>query len=186
MSVPLLDRPCTQAEFGALLGITQQAVSDMVARNVLIPGDTLAGWIRNRDEHLRNQAAGRDSELAKERAIATRVARERNEIKLAADRGEFAPVVGLEMVLAAVGGTVAARLEALMPKLHKLCPELTPQAVAAGQREVKLACDEAAAASLALLDKLEAEAQEMEALAEAERAKVAGDAGVELDGGDVF
>lgn len=173
-----LDETCTQAEFGALLGITQQAVSDMVARGVLIPGDTLAGWIRNRDEHLRNQAAGRDSELAKERAIATRVARERNEIKLATDRGEFAPVTGIELVLATVGRTVGSRLEQLPGKLSRLCPELTPQAVAAAQREVSAACDDAVNASLDLLAKLEAEAQEMDAAEAARVAELsAGDAG---------
>ena len=157
--------PVTQADFADWIGVTQQAVSDMVGRGVLQPGQSLKEWTKAYCNHMRGVASGRgsDAELAKERAHATRVARERNEIKLAVDLGQFAPVTGLELVLATVGGTVAARLEALMPKLHKLCPELTPQAVALGQREVKQACDEAAAASLALLDKLEAEAQEMEA-----------------------
>lgn len=169
--------PVTQADFADWIGVTQQAVSDMVGRGVLQPGQSLKEWIRAYCNHMRGVASGRgsDAELAKERAHATRVARERNEIKLAVDLGQFAPVTGLELVLATVGGTVAARLEALMPKLHKLCPELTPQAVALGQREVKQACDEAAAASLALLDKLEAEAQELDAQDHAERLKAGGD-----------
>lgn len=180
--------PVTQADFADWIGVTQQAVSDMVGRGVLQPGQSLKEWTRAYCNHMRGVASGRgsDAELAKERAHATRVARERNEIKLAVDLGQFAPVTGLELVLATVGGTVAARLEALMPKLHKLCPELTPQAVALGQREVKQACDEAAAASLALLDKLEAEAQELDAQDHAERLKAGGDVVYESDGEGAF
>ncbi len=170
--------PVTQSEFAEWIGVSERMVRYMVADGLLQPGGSLKEWTLAYCNHMRGVASGRgsDGELAKERAHATRVARERNEIKLAVDLGQFAPVTGLELVLATVGGTVAARLEALMPKLHKLCPELTPQAVALGQREVKLACDEAAAASLALLDKLEAEAQELDEQAQADRLQAGGDA----------
>ena len=180
--------PVTQVEFADWIGVTQQAVSDMQSRGVLQPGQSLKEWVRAYSNHMRGVASGRgsDAELARERAHATRVARERNEIKLAVDLGQFAPVTGIELVLATVGGTVAARLESLMPKLHKLCPELTPQAVALGQREVKQACDEAAAASLALLEKLEAEAQVMDAQDHADRLKAGGEVVDELAGDGVF
>jgi phage terminase Nu1 subunit (DNA packaging protein) len=169
--------PVTQADFADWIGVSERMVRYMVADGLLQPGESLKDWTLAYCNHMRGVASGRgsDGELAKERAHATRVARERNEIKLAVDLGQFALVTGLELVLATVGGTVAARLEALMPKLHKLCPELTPQAVALGQREVKLACDEAAAASLALLDKLEAEAQELEAQDSAVRERSSSD-----------
>ena len=48
-----LDRPCTQAEFGELVGISQQAVSNLVARRVLIPGQTAQHWLDRYLSHLR-------------------------------------------------------------------------------------------------------------------------------------
>lgn len=152
-----LERPCTQAEFGELLGITQQAVSAMVAAGVLIPGDTLKGWLRKYTAHLREKAAGRDSELARQRALDTQVSRQIKEITLAEKRREVIPVGVLDMVLATVGRSIAAALEPLPGKLNRLCPDLTPEAVALAQREIAAACDMAVSASLDVLNEPEEE-----------------------------
>ena len=152
-----LNTTCTQAQFGELVGIGQPAVSDLMARDVLAPGQTAGQWLQAYCAHLREMAAGRgmDGELAYQRAEAARVSRERNEIKLKLDRAEFAPVVVLEQVLASIGRSVAGLLEPLPAHLHKLCPALTPDDVRHIQAEISKACDIAAAASLSLLDESE-------------------------------
>lgn len=149
-----LDTTCTQAEFGALVGVSQPAVSDMLAREVLQPGRTAGQWLLDYCAHLREQAAGRgaDGELAFQRSELARVSRERAEIKLALERREYAPVATLEQVLATIGRGIVGVLEPLHVNLHKLCPALTPEDLKLIQREVSRACDLAAAASLAMLE----------------------------------
>ncbi|KQU64576.1 hypothetical protein ASC98_27655 [Rhizobacter sp. Root1238] len=65
----------TQEQFGDLVGISQQAVSELLGRAILQAGQPAATWLRAYTKHLREQAAGRgaDGELARERA---RLARE--------------------------------------------------------------------------------------------------------------
>lgn len=48
-----LDKPCTQEEFGELVGISQQAVSNLVGRGVLKPGQTAQHWLDRYLSHLR-------------------------------------------------------------------------------------------------------------------------------------
>lgn len=149
-----LDVPCTQAAFGELIGVGQPAVSDMVARQVLRPGDTARQWLLAYCAHMREQAAGRgaDGELAFQRSELARVSRERAEIKLAKERGEYAEVALIEQVLATVGRGIVGALEPLHVTLHRQCPALTPEDLKLIQTEVARACDLAASASLALLD----------------------------------
>lgn len=148
-----LNTTCTQAQFGELVGIGQPAVSDLLARNVLQPGQTAGQWLTSYCAHLREMAAGRgmDGELAYQRAELARVSRERAQIKLNVERGEFAPIALIEQVLATVGRSVAGLLEPLPAQIHKLCPALTPEAVRILQAEVSKACDLAAAAGLDVL-----------------------------------
>ncbi len=149
-----LDAPCTQAAFGELIGVGQPAVSDMVTRQVLRPGDTARQWLLAYCAHMREQAAGRgaDGELAFQRSELARVSRERAEIKLAKERGEYAEVALIEQVLATVGRGIVGALEPLHVTLHRQCPALTPEDLKLIQTEVARACDLAASASLALLD----------------------------------
>lgn len=152
-----LDTPWTQTNFGDLVGIGQPVVSDLIARNVLEPGQTARQWLDAYCAHLREMAAGRgmDGELAYQRAEDTRIRRERNEIKLALERNTFAPVPLLEQVLATVGRKIAGLLEPLPGRLHKRCPALTPEDVVLIQREIAQACDVAATVSLAVLEEAE-------------------------------
>lgn len=157
-----LDATCTQAAFGELVGITQQAVSDLLARDVVTPGQTAGKWLIDYCAHLREQAAGRgaDGELAYQRSELARVSRERNQIKLDVERREYAAVSLLEQVLATVGRSIAGVLEPLHVNLHKRCPALTPEDLKLIQLEVSKACDIAVNASLAVLDVAEEDAQQ--------------------------
>lgn len=157
-----LDTTCTQAAFGELVGISQQAVSDLLTRAVITPGHTAGQWLIDYCAHLREQAAGRgaDGELAYQRSELARVSRERNQIKLDVERREYAAVSLLEQVLATVGRSIAGVLEPLHVNLHKLCPALTPEDLKLIQLEVSKACDIAVSASLAVLDVAEDEAQQ--------------------------
>ncbi len=148
-----LEATCTQQEFADLVGVSQPAVSDMLTRGLLTPGDTAGQWLQKYISGLREQAAGRgaDGELAHQRSELARVSRERNEIKLALERKDFAPVAQIEQVLASVGRAVAGVLEPLHVTLHKLCPALTAQDVKLIQQEISRACDLAVSASLDLL-----------------------------------
>lgn len=145
---------CTQAVFGELVGVSQQAVSDLLGRSVITPGEPAGEWLLAYCSHLREQAAGRgaDGELAYQRGELARVSRERAEIKLALERRQYAPVAVLEQVLATVGRSVVGVLEPLHLKLSKRCPMLTAEDVKFIQGEVGRACEVAASASLALLD----------------------------------
>lgn len=156
MSHTLLDlaQPCTQERFGQLVGIGQPAVSALLDDDTLQRGDTVAAWLLDYCKNLREQAAGRgmDGELAFQRAELARVSRERNEIKLAVERREFAAVALLEQVLATVGRSIAGALEPLHVTLHKRHPELSAEVLKLVQTEVARACDLAVSMSLAVLE----------------------------------
>ena len=156
MSHTLLDlaQACTQERFGQLVGIGQPAVSALLDDDTLQRGDTVAAWLLDYCKNLREQAAGRgmDGELAFQRAELARVSRERNEIKLAVERREFAAVALLEQVLATVGRSIAGALEPLHVTLHKRHPELSAEVLKLVQTEVARACDLAVSMSLAVLE----------------------------------
>ncbi len=131
----MLDEPCRQADFGALVGVSQPAVSDMVSRGVLENGATLRQWLLAYCGRLREQAAGRMGseagglDLAQERAALAREQRKGIEIKNAVLRGEFAAVSLLGEVLATASQAVAERFDHLPGQLRKACPDLPPAVV---------------------------------------------------------
>ena len=148
-----LDNTCTQQAFADLVGIGQPAVSDMLARGVIQPGQTARQWILDSFTHLREQAAGRgaDGELAANRAKESFTRNQLLERKLKRDREETTEVEVLEVVFSSVGRTIVAILEPLANTLHKRIPTLSPEDLKFIQGEVSKACDRAASASLAML-----------------------------------
>ncbi|TWO71906.1 hypothetical protein FN976_07905 [Caenimonas sedimenti] len=123
----------TQAEFGVLVGVSQQAVSEFVKAAALGPsaaaGDMLVAYC----ERLREMAAGRLGEsggldLVQERAALARSQRIGQDQKNAVASGEFAPVGLLADVLGMAGGSVVERFEQLEAALRKACPDLPDEA----------------------------------------------------------
>lgn len=124
-----LDEPATQSGFGALVGISQQAVSDAITRGVLVAGGTYAEWLLAYSAHMREQAAGRGGDdqgnLTKARArqaIADATLKElqyRREIRDVIAVAELEPslitwIVGIRSAVE----NLAARLVALIESKH--------------------------------------------------------------------
>jgi phage terminase Nu1 subunit (DNA packaging protein) len=147
-----LQSPMTQTAFGELVGISQQAVSDLLRRDVLAAGDPAATWLQRYCAHLREQAAGRaaagELDLATERAALAREQRDRIAMQNAVTRRELAPVSTLEMALATVGRKVAAVLEAIPVGIKRRSKHLTAEDIEIITGEINRARNIAAAAQL--------------------------------------
>jgi len=130
-----LTTPGTQDEFGALVGITQQAVSALAQRGILPDGATLDEWLLSYCEHLRMIAAGRGGdgglELAAERAALARAQRDKVEMQNAVTRRELAPVRLLSELLAATASRAARILETIPGAIKRRLPEATNDDIAA-------------------------------------------------------
>jgi len=120
-----LDRKGTQAEFGALVGISQQAVSAHISAGVLDAGGTLLEWLRAYCEQMRKEAAGHKSsdgmDLTRERVLTERIDRELKLITLHEKTGKLVPVDEIRPAMQAM--VVAARTE-LQTMAEKICVEI--------------------------------------------------------------
>jgi phage terminase Nu1 subunit (DNA packaging protein) len=126
-----LDKPITQQAFGELVGISQQAVSELVRAGVLLEGGTCREWLHAYMGRLREQAAGRlgselgGLDLVQERAALAREQRIGIELRNARERGEYASITLLAQVLASASQAVAERFDHLPGDLRKRCPDMT-------------------------------------------------------------
>lgn len=121
--------PMTQAAFGALVGVSQQAIGNLVGRGILDKGMDAEQLLLAYCSHLREQAAGRaangELDLATERAGLAKAQREKIEMQNAVTRGELAPVALIEEVLSKAGGRIAGILEAIPGAVKRRVPSLT-------------------------------------------------------------
>jgi len=151
-----LQSPMKQGDFGQLVGISQQAVSDLVRRDVLFPGAAGGMWLQQYCAHLREQAAGRaaagELDLAAERARLARAQSERIEMQNAETRRESAPVVLLEIAVATMGRKVAAVLEAIPVKIKRRSKNLSAEDIEIITAEITKARNIAASAQFDLED----------------------------------
>jgi len=116
----------TQTEFAALVGISQPAVSGLLARGIIREGGTIGQWAEAYCDHLREQAAGRaaagDLDLAAERARLAKEQADKVAMQNAVSRGELAPVAAMEAVLAAVGTRVGKILDTIPGVVRRRVP----------------------------------------------------------------
>ena len=132
--LPYFDAPISQAEFAALIGVSEARVIQMVRESVIVRGDTGYEWLLSYCERLRDQAAGRASaavgglDLVQERAGLARSQREAQELKNAVARGEFAPIGALTDVLGLASSAVVDRMDQVEGQLRKACPDLPEDA----------------------------------------------------------
>lgn len=136
----------SQAEFGELVGVSQQAVSEFIKVAALGPGVSALDMLRAYCARLREQAAGRGSDgeldLVQERAWLAREQRVSQALKNAVTRKEFAPIGLLSEVLATASGSVAAKLDGLPGIIKKVAPELSETAREAVAAEIAKARNE--------------------------------------------
>jgi phage terminase Nu1 subunit (DNA packaging protein) len=124
-----LSKPMTQAAFGELVGMTQQAVSEFVKVAALGPGVPAGDMLVAYCERLREMAAGRMGEaggldLVQERAALAREQRLGYEIKNEVARRTYAPIALLAETLALASQSVVEQFEQLPSALKKSCPDL--------------------------------------------------------------
>lgn len=146
----------TQSEFGALVGISQRAVSEMLARGVIAEGENGGAWLRAYCEHLRTIAAGRaaagDLDLPTERALLARAQRTRIERENAVRAGELAPAYLIEEVLSKAGAKVASIFDAIPGQVKRRVPTLPASALDLIRAELAKARNIAASVSMDDLD----------------------------------
>lgn len=130
----LLDARLTQEEFGRMVGISQPAVSALMADGTLDREGTAGVWLRRYCQRLREQAAGRlgaengGLDLVQERAALAREQRIAQALKNDIARGEYAPIGLLADVLGMASSAVVDRFEQLEGALKKACPDLPEEA----------------------------------------------------------
>ncbi|MPS27572.1 MAG: DNA packaging Nu1 [Alcaligenaceae bacterium] len=147
-----LNQPLTQEKFASLVGVSQQAISAMQAKGVLLPGASASVWLKAYCDHLREQAAGRQSEgkfdLIQERARLAREQADRVAMENAVSRQELAPVVLLSQVLASVGRKVAGILDTIPVQLKRRTTGMTKADLDFVEAEITRARNIAAAVEL--------------------------------------
>ena len=128
-----LSKPMTQAAFGALVGVSQQAIGNLVGRGVLDKDMDGHQMLQVYCSHLREQAAGRAAneglDLATERAGLAKAQREKIEMQNAVTRNELAPVALIEEVLSKAGGKIAGILEAIPGAVKRRVPNLSGEEI---------------------------------------------------------
>jgi phage terminase Nu1 subunit (DNA packaging protein) len=144
-----LSLPMNQTQFGEMVGVSQQAISEFCKVAALGQGAPTGEMLLAYCARLREMAAGRgsdgDLDLVQERAWLAREQRIAQALKNAVTRKEFAPIGVLSEVLAAASASVAAKLDTLPGLLKKVAPGLPDQALDAVAAEVARARNEWAA-----------------------------------------
>lgn len=153
-----LDAPAVQSVTGQIVGVSQQAISAMVAEGKLPGFGTQAEMIQAYCERLREQAAGRlggevgGLDLVQERAALAKEQRIRQRLLNDVARREYSPVGALTDVLGMASGAVVDRFDQLEAALKKSCPTLADDAKATVMQVIASARNEWIKSTARLVD----------------------------------
>jgi len=119
----------SQKQFSNLIGVSENAVSGLVRRGVIVSGQSLGEWLHLYCSHIREQAAGRatlgELDLATERAGLAREQRIRLEMQNAVTRQEYGPIVEMEFGLSSVMSMIGKKLDSIPGEIKKQSNVLT-------------------------------------------------------------
>lgn len=121
-----LDDPITQDDFADLIGVSQQAVSEMFAAGHFPRKGTGRDWLLAYCKRLREKAAGRDNDsiLSQERAGLAKAQRLGQEMKNAIAAKEYAPIGLMAKLLGEAAQSAVEHLDAIPASLRLVCPEM--------------------------------------------------------------
>lgn len=148
-----LTQPMTQARFGSLVGVSQQAIGKLVEKGVIDSSMSGQAMLHAYCSHLRETAAGRQAadgelDLVTERAMLAREQRVRLEMQNAVTRGELAPVVLIEEVLSKAGSRIGGIFDAIPGAVKRRVPSLSSEEIGNIEKEIVKARNIVAAISL--------------------------------------
>ncbi|MFD1709836.1 terminase small subunit [Ottowia sp. GY511] len=141
-----LNAPPSALDVAILVGVTRQAIANMLSDNRLgspkTNGELLLAYCArlretasNRGQVIRSDGDG-DLNPQQEKAQLDRSRREAQEIKNAVARGEFAPIELLTNTLASASVAVADQFDQLPNMVRKSCPDMRPGEVETVQRVI--------------------------------------------------
>jgi len=145
----------TQARFGSLVGVSQQAIGKLVEKGVIDSSMSGQAMLHAYCSHLRETAAGRqatdgdlDLDLVTERALLAREQRVRLAMQNGVTRKELAPVVLIEEVLAKAGSRIGGIFDAIPGAVKRRVPSLSSEEIGNIEKEIVKARNIVAAISL--------------------------------------
>ena len=132
----------SQEEIGDWLGLDQSQVSRRLAELELDGASVdMRTIVRAYCAALRDAAAGRSSDLVKERARLAAEQADRVAMENALRRKELAPVAMMQVALADVGGRINTILSAIPVHIRRRWGQIDPDLLQIIQREVQSATD---------------------------------------------
>lgn len=137
----MLDKKMTQNEFGGLVGVSRQAIGELVKRGVLNMSEPASQCLVRYCAHLREVAAGRASgddnlDLVAERARLASEQADKIAMQNAITRQELAPVHVLEDVLTRSATKVTGILDTIPGSIQRRVPSLRASEIDLIRREV--------------------------------------------------
>lgn len=129
----MLDSRLTQQEFGALIGVSRQAVGDLATRGIIDMNQTAQEMLHSYCSHLREIAAGRmaagELNLADERARLAKEQADRVAMQNAVTREELVSVIVIEEVLTRAAARVAGIFDSIPGTIRRRYPNLPAGAI---------------------------------------------------------